>query len=83
MSQADKKPYNCNICDRRFATEASLNHHVTKVGKATTNVTLQQAPGKATTNVTLKQAQGKATTSVTLKQAPGRRDSQSLLERVC
>ena len=46
MSQADKKPYNCNICDRRFATEASLNHHVTKVGKATTNVTLKQGPGR-------------------------------------
>jgi hypothetical protein len=31
MALAERKPYGCRICDRRFATESSLNNHVARV----------------------------------------------------
>ena len=30
-NQAERKPYLCTVCDRRFSTENSLNNHVTKL----------------------------------------------------
>lgn len=36
MDRDDSKPYVCRICQRRFATETSLNKHAAKVSSVTT-----------------------------------------------
>ncbi|KAK2158342.1 hypothetical protein LSH36_172g00042 [Paralvinella palmiformis] len=49
-SASDKKPYSCSTCDRRFATEASLNHHVTKVHVLKPRMALVSSSNRVTPN---------------------------------